>query len=43
MDMNRKALGKRLNRARKERKITSENLSDVLDMSPVYTRFCRYL
>lgn len=38
MDMNRKALGKRLNRARKERKITSENLSDVLDMSPVYIR-----
>lgn len=38
MDMNRKALGKRLNRARKEHKITSENLSDVLDMSPVYIR-----
>ena len=38
MDMNRKALGKRLNKARKDRKITSENLSDVLDMSPVYIR-----
>ncbi len=38
MDMNRKALGKRLNRARKEHRITSENLSGILDMSPVYIR-----